>query len=95
MLTGQAPLGERTLYWRMANRSQRAVRRGDWKYLKVKDKEYLFDIGYDPRERGNMARKRPDLLNELRGLWEDWNRGMLPVPDNMVPPFSNLQEMLW
>jgi arylsulfatase A-like enzyme len=95
VLTGQAPLSERTLYWRMANRSQRAVRRGDWKYLKVKDKEYLFDIGYDPRERGNMARKRPDLLNELRLLWEDWNREMLPVPDNMVPPFSNLQEMLW
>ncbi len=95
VLTGQAPLSERTLYWRMANRSQRAVRRGDWKYLKVRDKEYLFDIGYDPRERGNMARKRPDLLSELRGLWEDWNAGMLPVPDSMVPPFSNLQEMLW
>jgi len=95
VLTGQTPLRERTLYWRMANRSQRAVRRGDWKYLKVRDREYLFDIGYDPRERGNMARKCPDLLNELRGLWEDWNRGMLPVPDSMVPPFSNLQEMLW
>ena len=95
VLTGEAPVSERTLYWRMANRSQRAVRRGDWKYLKVKDKEYLFDIGYDPRERGNMARKCPDLLNELRLLWEGWNRGMLPVPDNMVPSFSNLQEMLW
>ena len=32
-----------------------------------------------------MARKRPDLLNELRALWEDWNRGMLPVPDRMIP----------
>jgi arylsulfatase A-like enzyme len=95
VLTAQAPVSERTLYWRMANRSQRAIRRGDWKYLKVRDKEFLLDIGYDPRERGNMARKRPDLLYELRGLWEDWNRGMLPVPDSMVPPFSNLQEMLW
>jgi arylsulfatase A-like enzyme len=95
VLTGQAPPSQRTLYWRMANRSQRAVRRGDWKYLKVSDKEYLFDIDYDPRERGNMVRKRPDLLNELRLLWEDWNRVMLPVPDSMVPPFSNLQEMLW
>ena len=45
MLTGQAPDSERTLYWRMANRSQRAVRRGDWKYLKVADKEFLFNIG--------------------------------------------------
>ena len=95
VLTGQAPASERTLYWRMANRHQRAIRRGDWKYLKVSDKEFLFDIGYDPRERGNLARKRPDLLNELRGLWEDWNQGMLPVPDSMVPPISNLHEMLW
>lgn len=95
VLTGQAPASERTLFWRMANRSQRAVRRGDWKYLKVGDQEFLFDIGYDPRERGNMARKRPDLLNELRGLWEDWNRGMLPVPAHMTPSLSNLQEMLW
>ena len=62
VLTGRAPAGERTLYWRMANRSQRAVRRGDWKYLKVRDREFLFDIGWDPRERGDMAKKRPDLL---------------------------------
>jgi arylsulfatase A-like enzyme len=80
VLTGEASPSERILYWRMANRSQRAVRRGDWKYLKVRDKEYLFDIGYDPRERGNMARKRPDLLNELRLLWEDWNRGCCRFP---------------
>jgi hypothetical protein len=30
--------------------------------LKVRDKEYLFDIGYDPRERRNMARKRQIFL---------------------------------
>jgi len=95
MLTGRAPAGERTLYWRMANRSQRAVRRGNWKYLKVGDREFLFDIGWDPRERGDMAKKRPDLLNELRRSWEDWNRGMLPVPDSVTPALSNLQEMLW
>jgi arylsulfatase A-like enzyme len=95
VLTGQMPAGERTLYWRMANRSQRAVRRGDWKYLKVSDREFLFDIGWDPRERGDMARKRPDLLAELRRLWEAWNREMLPVPDRMIPPLSNLNEMLW
>jgi arylsulfatase A-like enzyme len=95
VLTGQMPASERTLYWRMANRAQRAVRRGDWKYLKVADREFLFDIGWDPRERGNMAKKRPDLLNELRALWEDWNRDMLPVPDSVTPSLSNLQEMLW
>jgi arylsulfatase A-like enzyme len=68
ILTGQTPVNERTLYWRMANRSQRAIRRGDWKYLKVRDKEYLFDIGYDPRERGNMARKTPGFAQRTTGV---------------------------
>jgi hypothetical protein len=35
---------ERTLYWRMRNRYRRAVRRGGWKYLKVAEREFLFDI---------------------------------------------------
>jgi arylsulfatase A-like enzyme len=95
VLTGEAPVAERTLFWRMANRAQRAVRRGDWKYLKVAEREFLFDLGWDPRERGDMAKKRPDLLAELRQLWEGWNRDMLPIPETMTPPLSNLQEMLW
>jgi arylsulfatase A-like enzyme len=95
VLTGQIPPIERTLYWRMGNRRQRAVRRGDWKYLKVADREFLFDLAYDPRERGNLARKEPVLLDELRALWETWNREMLPVPDYLTPPMSNLAEMLW
>jgi arylsulfatase A-like enzyme len=95
VLTGQTGEFERTLYWRMRNRYQRAVRRGGWKYLKVADREFLFDIEYDPRERGDLAQKMPDLLAELRALWEDWNRDMLPLPDNAVVPVSNLSEMLW
>jgi arylsulfatase A-like enzyme len=71
VLTDQASEFERTLYWRMRHRYQRAVRRGGWKYLKVADNEYLFDIEYDPRERGDLSKKQPDLLAELRKQWED------------------------
>jgi arylsulfatase A-like enzyme len=95
VLTAEAPVSERTLYWRMGNRQQRAVRRGDRKYLKVAEREFLFDLAYDPRERGDLAHKEPALLDELRGLWEAWNRDMLPVPENLTPPMSNLSEMLW
>jgi len=95
VLTGAAAAFERTLYWRMRNRHQRAVRRGNWKYLKVAEREFLFDIAYDPRERGNLAEKEPALLDELRALWEAWNREMLPLPEHFVPPMSNLAEMLW
>ena len=95
LLIGQAGVFERTLFWRMRNRYQRAVRRGDWKYLKVADREFLFDIEFDPRERGDLSQKRPDLIAELRTLWEDWDRDMLPLPADAVVPMSNLSDMLW
>jgi arylsulfatase A-like enzyme len=79
----------------MRNRYQRAVRRGGWKYLKVVDREFLFDIGYDPRERGDLSKKEPALLAELRKLWEAWDCDMLPLPEDAQVPMSNLSEMLW
>jgi arylsulfatase A-like enzyme len=95
VLTGAAAKFERTLFWRMRNRYQRAVRRGGWKYLKVADREFLFDIAYDPRERGDLAKKQPALLTELRALWENWERDMLPLPEDAQVPMSNLSNMLW
>ena len=64
VLAGDRPAGPRALFWRLANRQQQAVRRGDWKYLKVREQEFLFDLAWDPRERANFARKRPELLDE-------------------------------
>ena len=95
VLSGTAPPLQRTLYWRMRNRYQRAVRRGGWKYLKVGNREFLFDIGYDSRERGDLSEKEPALLAELRALWEAWDRDMLPLPEDAQVPKSNLSEMLW
>jgi arylsulfatase A-like enzyme len=95
LLTGTAPEYERTLYWRMYNRQQRAVRRGGWKYLKVTEREFLFDLDYDPRERGDLSRKQPVQLAELRRLWEEWDRDMLPLPAQMTPSISGLSDMLW
>ena len=71
------------------------MRRGKWKYLKVRDREFLFDLDYDPRERTDFARQHPALLDELRAAWEAWNEGMLPVPAELTPPLSRLTEMLW
>jgi arylsulfatase A-like enzyme len=95
LLTGTQRMRERTLFWRMANRRQRAVRRGDWKYLKVADREYLFDLDYDPRERTDFAKKEPAILADLRQSWEEWDRAMLPIAENLPSPMANLAEMLW
>jgi len=95
LLAGDHPAVPRALFWRLANRQQRAVRRGDWKYLKVGEQEFLFDLAWDPRERGNLAKKQPALLDELRALWIEWDRGMLPIPPDFVLPPLDLSRMLW
>ncbi|GHC97762.1 N-acetylgalactosamine-6-sulfatase [Pseudorhodoferax aquiterrae] len=73
---------ERPLYWRMRHRHQRALRRGDWKYLKVDDHEYLFDVRQDARERANLAHKHPELLERLRADWLAWEATVPAIPDD-------------
>jgi arylsulfatase A-like enzyme len=72
----------RDLFWRMKYRSQRALRAGRWKYLKVDEHEYLFDLEADERERANLARLRPQKLEHLRQRWLDWDATMPPIPDD-------------
>ena len=71
---------ERPLYWRMNHRGQRALRRGDWKYLRVDGTDYLFNVPADERERANHAAREPQRLAQLRADWEAWNETMPAIP---------------
>jgi arylsulfatase A-like enzyme len=73
---------DRPLYWRMKHRMQRAHRAGSWKYLKVDEHEYLFDLGADERERANLARRDPDRLAAMRLAWEQWETSVPPIPED-------------
>ena len=68
----------RKLYWRYKAGSQRAVREGDWKYLRIAGNEFLFDVVKDPRERGNLKDRHKDVFDRLKTDWEVWNDTMLP-----------------
>ncbi len=72
---------DRPMYWRMKHRGQRAYRSGVWKYLKVDEHEYLFDIECDPRERANRAQLDPKRLAGMRADWEAWDGRMLAIPE--------------
>ena len=72
----------RPLYWRMKHRLQRAHRDGRWKYLKVEDHEYLFDLASDERERANLAKKEPARLAAMRSAWEQWEASVPPIPED-------------
>lgn len=72
-------LGERDLFWRM--KGQRALRRGDWKYLRLADgADKLFDLSVDAREQADLARKNPDVVASLRSAWEATDATLLPYP---------------
>jgi len=80
VLADPADTFRRPMHWRMNHRHQRALRDGDWKYLKVDEHEYLFDIRADARERANLARRHPDRLDAMRRDWLAWDATMPPIP---------------
>ena len=66
----------------MNHRGQRALRDGDWKYLKAVGHEYLFNIAADERERANMGSREPHRLAAMREAWLAWNASMPPIPED-------------
>ncbi len=67
-------LPERPLFWRYRN--QWAVRKGNWKYLKVKEEEYLFNLEQDVSEQENLFTENPEKAKELKTLLNDWETEM-------------------
>jgi arylsulfatase A-like enzyme len=85
---------ERPMFWRMKYNDQRAFRLGDWKYLKINEYEYLFNIARDARERANQAKRDPDRLKAMRAQYEAWNAQIPPVPvDAKVSLIGTLADM--
>jgi arylsulfatase A-like enzyme len=70
----------RSMHWRMNHRGQRALRDGNWKYLRVDGHDYLFNIPADERERANLGGREPARLQAMRESWEEWNASMPPIP---------------
>jgi arylsulfatase A-like enzyme len=85
---------DRAMYWRMNHREQRAMRDGDWKYLRVDGHDYLFNIPADERERANLGPDQPGRLVAMRDAWEAWNATMPAVaPDATVSLAYTINDM--
>ena len=72
----------RPLHWRMKHRGQRALRDGEWKYLRVDEHDYLFNVVSDARERANRAKLEPSRLATMKQAWEAWNSEMPQIPED-------------
>jgi arylsulfatase A-like enzyme len=84
VLTGSEPVRPRKLYWRYYANDQAALRDGDWKYLRLGGKEYLFDLAADAHERADLKARRPEVFQRLKADWAGWASGMLPYPPGMI-----------
>lgn len=73
---------QRQLCWRMNYRQQRALRHGSWKYLRVDDHDYLFNLEADARERANLANRHPEKLAAMLKNYEEWEASIPPIPDD-------------
>jgi len=85
-------MADRPLFWRYGFRQQRAHRLGRYKYLKINDNEFLFDVVADPLERGNLKGREPERFAAMKAAWEQWDAGMLHDP--AAPSAGNLPQNL-
>jgi len=76
ILEGRTADIERTLFWRTTtgNRSQKAVRRGDWKLVIDGTHTFVFNVRTDISERQDLASRRQDIAQKLQPLLADWER---------------------
>src|SRR5260370_17342204 len=78
ILTQNASPVSRKLFWRYKANAQRAARDGDYKFLKIMDNTFLFNVVEDPLERANLKDRQKDVYRRLVREWYEWNGSMLP-----------------
>jgi len=82
----------RKLFWRYKYADQQAARDGDWKYLKILDNTFLFDVVKDPMERANLKDRYRDVYDHLETQWNEWDATMLPLdPQSFTLGFTGEQ----
>jgi arylsulfatase A-like enzyme len=86
-----APL-PRKLFWRYKANAQRAAREGDYKFLKILDNTFLFNVVEDPLERANLKERQRDVYHRIVREWYDWNASMLPeIKESYTHSFDGQQ----
>ncbi|MCA9049782.1 MAG: sulfatase-like hydrolase/transferase [Planctomycetaceae bacterium] len=74
----------RNLYWRArrANRTWRAVRENNWKYVSRTDgdgfEEFLFDLKEDPSESINLLSNEPQTAQRIKTALKTWEADVRP-----------------
>jgi len=83
----------RKLFWRYKANAQAAMRDGDFKYLKIRDNTFLFNVVEDPMERANLRARHKDIYDRLAADWTAWNATMLPLDPKSSTGFFRADQL--
>jgi len=62
-------------------KNQKAIRKGDWKYLQDEQGEYLFNLVADPSEKIDLKLLHKRIFNQLKRKFQRWEKSVLePIP---------------
>lgn len=75
-IAGIRPDVEQTFVWRNNWHGQKAVRWGKWKWLKMKEEEFLFNLQEDMSERIDRKDRNIDIVYWLREIYRQWESAM-------------------
>ncbi len=67
-----------TLFWRVSGGHGWALRHGRWKLIGRRGGGELYDLETDAGETHNLGAERPELVQQLTGLYRSWNRDLVP-----------------
>jgi len=91
-LTQKAAPVPRKLFWRYKANAQRAARDGNYKFLKILNNTFLFNVVEDPLERANLKEREKDVYLRLVREWSAWNSTMLPeIKESFTVGFDGQQ----
>jgi uncharacterized sulfatase len=82
-LTGEQPGSPHpSLFWRW--NGQAAIRQGNWKYLALGDREWLYDLSQDDEETQDVLAEHPQVAARLKQRWRQWSQTLQPpgLPGN-------------
>lgn len=81
LVKAKSAIVPRDFYWRTSiEQKADAFRSGDWKYLKNKDGEYLFDLSKDPYETTNLKESQPEKFKQVKDAF-------LRLDNQMLKPY--------
>lgn len=78
VLQGKADTIRTEMFWQW--RGTRAARVDDYKWVRIDDKEGLYDLSEDISEEHDLSKEKPDVLADIKARWKEWKREMDHAP---------------